>query len=70
MRRLAHYRLLTKVESPPARAFYEIEATRNHWSSRELERQINRRVSWHKISPQPLLVVGQQGRPARAALAH
>jgi hypothetical protein len=36
-----HYRLLTKVESPLARDFYEIESVRNHWSSRELERQIN-----------------------------
>jgi predicted nuclease of restriction endonuclease-like (RecB) superfamily len=36
-----HYRLLTKVESPQARDFYEIEAVRNHWSSRELDRQIN-----------------------------
>jgi predicted nuclease of restriction endonuclease-like (RecB) superfamily len=35
-----HYRLLTKVESEQARSFYEIEAVRNHWSSRELERQI------------------------------
>lgn len=36
-----HYRLLTKVESLQARDFYEIEAVRNHWSSRELDRQIN-----------------------------
>jgi hypothetical protein len=36
-----HYRVLTKVESPPARDSYEIEAARNHGSSRELERQIN-----------------------------
>ncbi|MGO9307676.1 MAG: PDDEXK nuclease domain-containing protein [Spirochaetia bacterium] len=36
-----HYRLLTKVESEHARGFYEIEAVRNHWSSRELERQID-----------------------------
>jgi predicted nuclease of restriction endonuclease-like (RecB) superfamily len=36
-----HYRLLTKVESPYARAFYEVEAIRNAWSTRELERQIN-----------------------------
>lgn len=35
-----HYRLLTKVESHRARSFYEIEAIKNHWSSRELERQI------------------------------
>ncbi|MGL6077102.1 MAG: PDDEXK nuclease domain-containing protein [Fimbriiglobus sp.] len=36
-----HYRTLLKVEKPEARAFYEIEATENHWSARELERQIN-----------------------------
>ncbi len=36
-----HYRLLTKVESPLARDFYEVEAVRNRWKSRELERQIN-----------------------------
>lgn len=36
-----HYRLLTKVESPHARSFYEIETAKNRWSSRELERQIN-----------------------------
>ncbi|MDB5348945.1 MAG: hypothetical protein JWN86_192 [Planctomycetota bacterium] len=40
-----HYRLLTKVESANARGFYEIEAARNHWSSRELERQINSLLS-------------------------
>ena len=36
-----HYRLLTKIQSPYARAFYEIETVRNHWATRELERQIN-----------------------------
>ena len=35
-----HYRLLTKVASPYARAFYEVETARHSWSSRELERQI------------------------------
>ena len=35
-----HYRLLTKVESSYARAFYEVETARNGWSSRELERQV------------------------------
>jgi len=29
------------VGKPEARAFYEIEALENHWSTRELERQIN-----------------------------
>ena len=35
------YRHLLKVNSPVARAFYEIEAIKNNWSARELERQIN-----------------------------
>jgi predicted nuclease of restriction endonuclease-like (RecB) superfamily len=35
------YRHLVRVESSIARAFYEIEAIRNNWSARELERQIN-----------------------------
>ena len=36
-----HYRTLLRVEKTEARAFYEIEAIRNNWSARELERQIN-----------------------------
>jgi predicted nuclease of restriction endonuclease-like (RecB) superfamily len=36
-----HYRTLLRVEKPEARKFYEIEATNNNWSGRELERQIN-----------------------------
>lgn len=36
-----HYRTLLRVELSPARAFYEVEALKTHWSARELERQIN-----------------------------
>ena len=36
-----HYRFLTRVASPHARSFYEIETVHNHWSVRELERQIS-----------------------------
>lgn len=36
-----HYRALLRVDKPEVRAFYEIEATGNVWSARELERQIN-----------------------------
>ncbi len=36
-----HYRTLMRVEQLEARAFYEIEALKNNWSARELERQIN-----------------------------
>ncbi len=36
-----HYRTLLRVDKPEARAFYEIEAIKNNWAARELERQIN-----------------------------
>jgi len=36
-----HYRTLLRVDKPEARAFYEVEAIRNNWAARELERQIN-----------------------------
>ncbi len=35
------YRHLIRVEASDARSFYEIEAIKNNWSARELERQIN-----------------------------
>lgn len=36
-----HYRALLRVSTPAARPFYELEAVKNGWSGRELERQIN-----------------------------
>jgi predicted nuclease of restriction endonuclease-like (RecB) superfamily len=36
-----HYRMLLKADEPGKRAFYEIEAIKNNWSARELERQIS-----------------------------
>lgn len=36
-----HYRLLLKLARPAERAFYEIEAIKNNWPAREMERQIN-----------------------------
>ncbi|MCX4242670.1 PDDEXK nuclease domain-containing protein [Paraliomyxa miuraensis] len=36
-----HYRKLLTVDDSQARAFYELEAARNNWSTRELERQID-----------------------------
>lgn len=35
-----HYRALMRVDRQEARRFYEIEAEKNNWSGRELERQI------------------------------
>lgn len=37
----SHYRLLTKVDNPDARAWYMAETAQQQWSSRALERQIN-----------------------------
>jgi predicted nuclease of restriction endonuclease-like (RecB) superfamily len=36
-----HYRLLSRVQNPSARAFYEAECANARWSTRELERQIS-----------------------------
>lgn len=36
-----HYRMIMKVESPNARAYYLDEAAKGIWSTRQLERQIN-----------------------------
>ncbi len=35
-----HYRVLLKADESNKRAFYEIEAIKNNWSARELERQM------------------------------
>jgi hypothetical protein len=35
-----HYRRLMRIDSRNARSFYEIEAVKNSWSARELERQV------------------------------
>lgn len=37
----SHYLILMRITNAEARSFYEIESTANHWSLRELERQIN-----------------------------
>lgn len=34
-----HYRVLLRISGVDARAFYEIEAAKQHWSARQLERQ-------------------------------
>jgi predicted nuclease of restriction endonuclease-like (RecB) superfamily len=36
-----HYRLLLRITIKIKRNFYEAESTKNNWSSRQLERQIN-----------------------------
>ena len=36
-----HYRLLIRIDSEDKRSFYIAESEKNHWTSRQLERQIN-----------------------------
>lgn len=60
-----HYRLLMRVVRLEARSFYEIEASKSHWSSRVLERQIGSllfdRLSKSK-DKDGLLKLAQQGQ--------
>jgi predicted nuclease of restriction endonuclease-like (RecB) superfamily len=37
----SHYRVIMRVESPRAREYYTREAAEQHWSTRQLERNIN-----------------------------
>jgi hypothetical protein len=37
----SHYQLLTRIENNEERTFYQIEATQNQWSLRELKRQFD-----------------------------
>lgn len=37
----SHYLKLMRIDDPDERQFYEIEATNNHWSVRELQRQFD-----------------------------
>lgn len=36
-----HYRLLMRISRQETRTFYELEASKNNWSSRELDKKIN-----------------------------
>lgn len=44
-----HYRLLLKVEKPAAREWYETGAAAQHWSTWQLERQINS-FFWERVA--------------------
>ncbi len=46
-----HYRLLLAVENPEARSFYHEEAAVNHWSARELARQVESRYYERQHAP-------------------
>ncbi len=37
----SHYLILMRIENEDERKFYEIEASKNNWSVRELDRQVN-----------------------------
>lgn len=60
-----HYRALMRISRPEARKFYTVEAEKNNWSGRELERQIASllydRLSKSK-NKQGLLKLAQKGQ--------
>ncbi len=60
-----HYVILMRVANPTARAFYEIEAAREAWSTRQLERQIGSllfdRLAKHR-DPQAVLALAREGQ--------
>ncbi|MCB9051316.1 MAG: DUF1016 family protein [Lewinellaceae bacterium] len=47
----SHYQLLLKVEDAAARNFYHEEAAINHWSTRELSRQVVSRYYERQLAP-------------------
>lgn len=61
----SHYLVLLRVTRPEARAFYEIEAARESWSVRELERQVGAllfdRLTKNK-SPEEVLALARRGQ--------
>jgi predicted nuclease of restriction endonuclease-like (RecB) superfamily len=60
-----HYRVLVAIDRPEARAFYEIEAAREGWSVRELERQIGallfERLAMNR-NPEQVRALARQGQ--------
>lgn len=61
----SHYLVLLRVTRPEARSFYEIEAARESWSVRELERQVGAllfdRLTKNK-SPEQVLELARKGQ--------
>jgi predicted nuclease of restriction endonuclease-like (RecB) superfamily len=61
----SHYLVLLRVTRPEARSFYEIEAARESWSVRELERQVGAllfdRLTKSK-SPEQVLELARKGQ--------
>jgi len=70
----SHYRELIKISRADARKFYEIEAAKNNWSRRELERQIasllfeRLSLSKDKDGVMELGLVGQEIKTASDAI--
>ncbi len=66
-----HYRGLLKVEDPLARAFYEIEAVKQGWSARQLERQIHSQLYFRLAKShdrEGLLALANEGQVIEAAV--
>lgn len=64
-----HYRLLLGVENPAAREWYMNEAATQHWSTRQLERQISVLYYERLLASRKKAPVGQEARDKLAAVA-
>lgn len=62
-----HYLVLLRITNPAARAFYELEATRERWTVPQLERQITallfERLTKHR-NPDEVRALARDGQPA------
>ena len=65
----SHYNLLSKVDSPSARAWYQQEAEQHSWSVRALERQINTLYYERLLASQNKALVEQEAKDNTQPLA-
>lgn len=65
----SHYNLLTKLDNPNAREWYQQEATQNNWSVRALERQISTLYYERLLASQDKALVEQEAKTNTQLLA-
>jgi predicted nuclease of restriction endonuclease-like (RecB) superfamily len=66
----SHYNVLSRVENPSARTWYQREAIAQHWSVRALERQVSKLYYERLLSSQEKALVEAEAAQNIAALEH
>lgn len=65
-----HYRLLIRIENEDKREFYIVETSKNNWSARQLERQVNSQLFERLLvsnNVQDVLAVAKEEKPPSEA---